>query len=364
MKKPNALKKGDKVAIVSLSSGILGEGFCSHQLELGKKRLIELGLEPIFMGNSLKGIDYLNQHPKARAQDLKDAFQDPAINGIICAIGGDDTYRLLPFLLEDEAFIQNVQANPKLFTGFSDTTINHLMFYQLGMGTFYGPNFINDLAELGNDLLSYTKATVQSYLEGHEQHEIHSSKYWYEERTDFSQAVVGTDRIQHLEKNGYVVLQGVGTFSGPLLGGCLESLHDLLAGERYPDEVEISQKYHLFPSLKQWEGKILFLETSEEKPSPEKLEKELMTLKQTGIFSVINGIVVGKPQDEVYYEEYKKIYKQVVSDDTLPILYNVNFGHAYPHCALPYGIHTTVDLTEKTISFNESYFQTTKHKDW
>ena len=364
MKKPNALKKGDKVAIVSLSSGILGEDFCSHQLELGKKRLMTLGLVPVFMRNSLKGIDYLKQHPEARAQDLKDAFRNPAIKGIICAIGGDDTYRLLPFLLEDKEFIQNVQANPKLFTGFSDTTINHLMFYQLGMVSFYGPNFINDVAELADDLLPYTKTTLQSYLEGHELHEILSSKFWYEERTDFSQTAVGTERIQHLEKKGYEVLQGSGSFSGPLLGGCLESFYDLLAGERYPDEVDISQKYHLFPSVEQWEGKILFLETSEEKPSPEELEKELMTLKQTGIFSVINGILVGKPQDEVYYEEYKKIYKKVVSDDTMPILYNVNFGHAYPHCALPYGIHTTVNLTEKTISFNESYFQTTEHKEW
>lgn len=359
MKKPNALKKGDKVAIVSLSSGILGEEFCSHQLNLGKQRLMKLGLEPVFMPHALKGLDYLKQHPEARAQDLKDAFQDPAIKGIICAIGGDDTYRLLPFLLEDKEFIQNVQTNPKLFTGFSDTTVNHLMFYQLGMVSFYGPNFINDLAELADNLLPYTESTLHSYLEGQEQHEILSSKYWYEERTDFSPAAVGTERIQHLEKNGYEVLQGAGSFSGPLLGGCLESLYDLLAGERYPDEVEVSQKYHLFPSIEQWEGKILFLETSEEKPTPEELEKELWALKQTGIFSAIKGILIGKPQDEMYYEAYKEIYKKVVSDDTLPILYNVNFGHAYPHCALPYGVDTTVDLTRKTISFNESYFQTT-----
>lgn len=48
MRKPQALKTGDKVAIVSLSSGILGEESCLHQLNLGKKRLRELGLEPVF----------------------------------------------------------------------------------------------------------------------------------------------------------------------------------------------------------------------------------------------------------------------------------------------------------------------------
>ena len=54
---------------------------------------------------------------------------------IICAIGSD-TYRLLPYLLEDEGFIKKVKTNPKIFTGFSDTTNNHLMFYKLGMVSF------------------------------------------------------------------------------------------------------------------------------------------------------------------------------------------------------------------------------------
>ena len=35
MQKPNPLKRGDKVAIVSLSSGMLGEKSCSHNLEIG-----------------------------------------------------------------------------------------------------------------------------------------------------------------------------------------------------------------------------------------------------------------------------------------------------------------------------------------
>lgn len=137
LKKAKALKKGDKVAIVSLSSGMLGEKFCSHNIEIGVKRLKEFGLEPVFMKNALKGIDYLKEHPEARAADLKEAFRDDSIKGIICAIGGDDTYRLLPYLMEDTEFIELVQKKPKLFTGFSDTTINHLMFYKLGLATYY-----------------------------------------------------------------------------------------------------------------------------------------------------------------------------------------------------------------------------------
>lgn len=357
MIKPYSLKNGDRVAIVSLSSGILGEESCADQLDLGKKRLKALGLVPVFMPNALKGADYLRNHPEARAQDLKEAFQDSTIKGIIAAIGGDDTYRLLPYLLEDKDFITTVQENPKLFTGFSDTTINHLMFYKLGMVSFYGPSFITDIAELANDLLPYTKETLQGYLEGYEQREIRSSNLWYEERSDFSKQVLGQDRMQHDEKYGYEVLQGTGIVSGPLLGGCIESLYDILAGERYPDEAEICKKYQLFPLLNEWKGKILFLETCEEKPAPEELKKELEMLKEMGIFSVIHGLLVGKPQDEVYYEAYKEVYINVIDDESLPILYNVNFGHAYPRCALPYGIEATVNLNEKKIVLDEAYFQ-------
>ena len=56
------LRKGDKVAIVSLSSGMLGEEFCSHNIEIGVKRLKEYGLEPVFMPNALKGIVVLCQY--------------------------------------------------------------------------------------------------------------------------------------------------------------------------------------------------------------------------------------------------------------------------------------------------------------
>jgi muramoyltetrapeptide carboxypeptidase LdcA involved in peptidoglycan recycling len=356
MKKPKPLVKGDKVAVVSMSSGMLGEDFAKHQLDLGLKRIKEFGLVPVVMPNALKGIDYLENHPEARAQDLKDAFYDTSIKGIICAIGGDDTYRTLPYLLDDKDFINVVQNNPKLFTGFSDTTINHLMFYKLGMGTFYGPTFVCDLAEMDKEMLPYTRKAFLKYFEHNNEETIESSNVWYEERTDFSKDAVGTSRIEHLEEKGYEVLQGKGKFNGRLLGGCLESFYDILTNTRYDDEQAICEKYGLFPTLNEWKNKILFLETCEEKLEPEEVEKELLALKNTGIFDVISGIIVGKPQDEQYYEEYKEIYYKIIENKDLPIMYNVNFGHAYPRCIIPYGIETEVDLDKKVIRIKESIF--------
>ena len=70
--KPKCLQKGDKVAIVSLSRGLLGEPFIAHELELGVKRIKELGLVPVIMPNALKGMEYLEKHPEDRASDLKE----------------------------------------------------------------------------------------------------------------------------------------------------------------------------------------------------------------------------------------------------------------------------------------------------
>ena len=59
--KPKKLNKGDKIAIVSLSRGLLGMPFCKHELDLGIKRLKELGLEPVIMPNAAKDMEYLEK---------------------------------------------------------------------------------------------------------------------------------------------------------------------------------------------------------------------------------------------------------------------------------------------------------------
>ncbi|WP_057745027.1 S66 family peptidase [Liquorilactobacillus capillatus] len=356
MKKPQILQKGDKVAIVSLSSGILGEAFCTHELKQGEKRLREMGLEPIFMPHSLKGITYLKQHPEARAADLKQALCDSSIRGVICAIGGDDTYRLAPYLMEDTVFKEAIRKDPKLFTGFSDTTVNHLMFYKLGMGTFYGPNFINDLAELDNQMLHFTATSFRNYFRKEQSLEIKASDYWYEERVDFSVEALGTKRVSHKETKGYEVLRGKGVITGKLLGGCLDSFYDLLTNERYPDEKQLVEKYGLFPTIAEWQDKILFIETSEEKPTPVLYQKMLILLKKYGLFSAVKAIIVGKPQNEVYYAEYQKIIKAVTAETETPIIFNVNFGHAYPRTVLPYGLEAKIDFDQKRIFITEPFF--------
>ena len=79
--------------------------------------------------------------------------------------------------------------------------------------------------------------------------------------------------------------------------------------------------------------------------------------KNNKILESVKGVIVGKPIDEEYYEEYKDVFKRVFSDLETPVLYNVNFGHAYPRCVIPYGLKATVDYDNKKITVDEAIFE-------
>lgn len=337
-----------KIAIVSLSSGILGEAFVEHEVEVGVKRLNAYGLDVQFMPHALKGLTYVKNHPEARAKDLLQALRDPEIDMILCAIGGDDTYRLLPYLFDHEE-LRHAAAN-KVFLGFSDTTINHFMLHKVGMKSFYGQAFLPDICELDTEMLPYTRKYFEELIKTGTIKEIVPSDVWYESRTEFGPEQIGIPNESHPDR-GFELLQGSPTFSGEILGGCIDSLYDFFDGERYEDMPVLCKQYELFPSLEDWEGKILLLESSEERMSPEKYRRAMEYLKDTGIFGVVSGVLVGKPMDETYDREYREILKSVIGDPALPILCNINVGHALPRCIIPFGVRAFVDAEKQCIRF-------------
>ena len=364
---PEPLKKGGRVAVISLSNGILGEPFCAHEQALGEKMLRFFGLEPVFTAHARAGLRYLAEHPEARAADLKAAFLDDSISGIICAIGGIETIRTIPYLMEDAEFCKAVREHPKFFLGYSDTTNNHMMFHRLGLQTFYGQAFLSDIAELSGDMLPYSKAQFASCFSSYHGRSIKPAPIWYEERTDFSSSAVGTMPVSHPEQNGYELLQGAPQFEGELLGGCIDSLGEMLlhdcaetyadqfakmpffSPEMFDDAEEIFRKYDIFPHPEEWKGKLLFAETSEVCASPARLRVLLDAMRDAGVFSQISGILVGKPMNECFCEEYKQVWRDAVQNPALPILYNVNFGHAAPRAILPYGAKARVDADKQDI---------------
>lgn len=342
--------KVKKIGIVSLSSGILGEDFVSHEVKIGIERLKKYGIEVEFLPNSTKGIEFLKNNPKARAKDLIDAFKDDSIDMILCAIGGDDTYRLLPYLFENNELEMAVKQ--KIFLGFSDTTMNHFMLNKVGIKTFYGQAFLPDVCELSKEMLPYSKHFFEELINNGEIKEIYPSDVWYNEREDFSEKAIGISMEEHYN-DGFELIRGNAKFEGKILGGCLESIFDIFDNSRYEDTVYLCQKYNLFPSLDEWKNKILLLETSEERPKPELFRKMILKLEEYGIFDVISGLIIGKPQNEEYYEEYKQILLDKIKNKDLSIVYNINVGHSTPRCIIPFGVNAKVDIERQIIEFKE-----------
>ncbi|MEG0943933.1 MAG: LD-carboxypeptidase, partial [Angelakisella sp.] len=330
MIKPKKLNRGDKVAIVSLSWGGLGDDNYIHKFNIAKERLErDFGLEVVCMPNALKGSEFVANHPELRAKDLMDAFSDSSISAIFCAIGGDDTIRTLPYI--DFEVIKN---NPKIFMGYSDSTINHLMMYKAGLVSFYGPSIMCEFGEYVK-MFDYTKKAVKDMLFGDwEQYNLVPSEEWTDDYVLWQESNINTGYTMKKDAHGYEVISGNGIVQGHLLGGCI-------------DVFMMAMGTKIWPALEDWKDSILFIETSEDKPSPDFVKWTFRNLAAQGILKVIKGVIVGKPQGEQYYEEYKTAITQVVVNeeglDSLPIFYNVNFGHAKPIGIIPYGITAELD---------------------
>ena len=113
----------------------------------------------------------------------------------------------------------------------------------------------------------------------------------------------------------------------------------------------LCQKYGLFPSAEDWKGRILLIESSEEYMPPEKYRRALEYFKTAGVFGAVSGVLVGKPMDEVYAAEYKKLLAGVIANKELPIVCNLNIGHALPRCIVPLGVPARVDVQAQKIEF-------------
>ena len=341
MIKPKRLKRGDKIAIVSLSWGGLGDASLIHKYYIAKERLEnDFGLEVMCMPHALKGSEFVAENPRLRAQDLMDAFQDPSVAAVFCAIGGDDTIRTLPYINLD-----TIRNNPKIFMGYSDTTVNHLMMYKAGLVSFYGPSVMCEFGEYVK-MFDYTKKAVEDVLFGTwDEYELLPSPEWTDDYIPWQESNINIPHSMKKDTHGYEIISGKGIVRGHLLGGCI-------------DVFMMMNGTTIWPTLDEWTNAILFFETSEDKPSPDFVVWILRNLAAQGIFNVVSGIIVGKPKDETYYEEYKSAIRQVVVEEEhladLPIIYNVNIGHAKPIGILPYGIEAELNCNAKTIRLLES----------
>ena len=107
---------------------------------------------------------------------------------------------------------------------------------------------------------------------------IAPSDWWTEETLDWRTQADLTRPRAHTPSTGWTWLKP-GRAEGVLIGGCIESLQHLRGTRYWPN----------------WAGAILFVETSEEKPSPAEVDGILMDYENMGVFDQLAGLLVGRP---------------------------------------------------------------------
>ena len=214
--------------------------------------------------------------------------------------------------------------------------------------SYYGPCVMCNFSEYGA-MNPYTGEMIRRTLFRPEPVlEIPPAPFWYDDEDEkiwWGEENMGRGKAYHADDRGYDVVQPGPVAEGELLGGCIDVFPELLGTS-------------LWPTREEWEGKLLFLETSEEDMPPHMLVWLLRGLAAQGIFNAVRGTLVGRPARRSRWEDYKAAYRRVVGLETgrpdLPILGNMNFGHAEPIGVLPIGARARLDTEHRTFTLLES----------
>ncbi|PWN69471.1 LD-carboxypeptidase [Chryseobacterium phosphatilyticum] len=336
---PKGLSAGDKVATISMSWG--GAGDLPHRYLKGKQRLKEIfNLEVTETRHALKSAQWIYNNPEARANDLMEAFADPSVKAIISNIGGDDSIRILKYI--DLNIIKN---NPKIFLGFSDSTITHFICLKAGLSSFYGTSLLVGFAE---------NAAMHDYQVSDIKRTLFSSSVvgpvyphkegWTTEFLDWFDVSLQDVKRKLTPPSEWQFIRGNSIVQGPLIGGCMEVL-EMLKGTDY------------WPASEIWKDSILFFETSEDKPKPEYVRWWLRNYAAMGILENAKGIIFGRPYDNLFTEEYETEILKVLDEEglyDLPVVTRMDFGHTCPTFTLPYGRLAEINCIDQTFSILES----------
>lgn len=342
-RRPRALIPGDTVAVVSPSWG--GPHAFPHIYQQGLAVLRGWGLRVREYPSTLMPNAALAANPALRAADINDAFGDDSIAAVFASIGGDDSMRILPYL-----DAQRIGRAPKILMGYSDTTTLLTAIHMMGMVTFHGPSVMAGIAQHSSQSAA-TRSHVHTMLFGHHDHyTYHAATHYsngYRDWADESQPNVLAE--QHYSR-GWQFLQGRGVVTGQLFGGCIEVL-EFIKGTAF------------WPAPGFWHGKILFLETSEEKPTILQVTRWLRNYGLMGAFHDISALLIGRPRDYTLSEQLAldaavlRVVHTEFGVDKLPIISNFDVGHTEPQRILPLGVRAEVDCTAMTVRLIEPWLR-------
>lgn len=341
--KPYRLKPGSKIAIISPSSGL--PHIYPEIYALGLKNLKNaLDIDVIEMPSARMDPNNLSKNPRLRAEDINMCFSDETIDGIITSIGGHESLSILPFL--DPDIIIN---NPKFIMGFSDATTFLCYINQLGVVTFYGPSVMAGFAQINNLPFEFREHLKAFLFYNSFPYRYSPYKKWTDGYRNWSDLDRLGECNPFFESEGWTFLQGNNITQGYIWGGCLEVL-------------KLMQASQYWPNKDFWKDKVLIIETSLEKPTPNQIVNPLRSLGMDGIFSKIQGIIIGRVKGYNSQESQKLNYsiinviREQFGAKHIPIIVDFNFGHTDPKLILPIGCKVEINPLNNEISLLESPF--------
>ncbi|HEX2469366.1 MAG TPA: LD-carboxypeptidase, partial [Candidatus Limnocylindrales bacterium] len=255
--------------------------------------------------------------PVEVGQEVNELFRDPDVRAIWGLAGGRFTLSYLDVIDYDL-----VAANPKLLIGMSDIGALQLAIHsRTGLVTFHADLLLYGLGE------------------------------WHALSEPDRARLAGAYRRVLMSASPAGPLPALSTWEswrggraeGRLLGGMLHRL------------VRIQATPFAF-TPESFDGAILFFEDLN--TSTINVWNDLHVLRHGGVFDRIAGLIVG-PTETIQVapegpDTLREVVLDVLGDRDIPVLGNVDLGHAGPNIPLPLGILAAVDTEACTIELLEA----------
>ena len=297
--RPRALKEGDRVAVLCVSSPVEPDA-----LAAGLDALRFAGLDPVTYPSAHDPGTmrrYLAGDDAMRAGDLRSALTEPGIAGILFARGGSGAQRTLEAMDWDGLTGQRRDMPPKALAGYSDVTaVLEAVAVRLGWASVFGPNIAiregashYSFGSLLRTLMRPDQATMIQY------------------------------------PRAVTVVPGLAR--GVTTGGTLSLLASSLAtGTSRPAR-----------------GGILLLEDVNEEDY--RIDRMLTQLRRSGYLDGVAGIVAGTFTGCGPPEAIQDILAERLGSLGVPMIAWANVGHGGQFQAFPYGIAAELDAGAATL---------------
>lgn len=327
--RPPSLKIGSILAVFSPSSP--GIALFPDRLKRGVKALESLGFRVQVPESALRQCGYTAGTAEERANELMRLFEDDAVDGIICSIGGFNSNDILPLL--DYSIISN---HPKIFAGYSDVTALLLGIYaRTNLVTFHAPAILPEWGDYPEPL-AYTVRYFRDLTEARSNLvKYQPPNEWTSEFIDWRKGEDNRSKNMYQNQGWKVLKEGVTV--GYLIGGNIETLN-LLVGTPYcPD----------------FSGSVLFLEATDAEAYLPRLHRALTHLYLCGVIGKIKGLLVGKCPDAhpVSGIDLETVIMMVTKYFNIPVALDVDLGHTDPMLTLPIGVQVKLSCIGTNVSF-------------